>query len=58
MDLLGATISQNNEIDGDDALGIAGITQVIVDVIPVAKQVQEITMQLVNPRAMIISLIL
>ena len=29
---VGATISQNNEIDGDDALGIAGITQVIVDV--------------------------
>ena len=26
----GATISQNNEIDGDDALGIPGITQVIV----------------------------
>ena len=23
----GATISQNNEIDGDDALGIPGITQ-------------------------------
>ena len=26
----GATISQNNEIDGDDALGIAGITQILV----------------------------
>ncbi|HTH21365.1 MAG TPA: hypothetical protein VL854_04035, partial [Nitrososphaeraceae archaeon] len=26
----GATISQNNEVDGDDALGIAGITQLIV----------------------------
>ena len=26
----GATISQNNEIDGDDALGIPGITQFIV----------------------------
>ena len=26
----GATISQNNEIDGDDALGIPGITQVLI----------------------------
>ena len=26
----GATISQNSEIDGDDALGIAGITQILV----------------------------
>ena len=26
----GAVISQNNEIDGDDALGIAGITQILV----------------------------
>src|SRR4030095_7949514 len=31
FDSAGATISQNNEIDGDDALGIAGITQVIVN---------------------------